>query len=181
LVLDANEVLRTLIFVQKQIPTRDNRWFSVRIMPYRTFDDRIDGLVITFINITDLKQMETNLGDSEEIHRFLLRSSPDAVIQLSSDLKIIEFNPAAEKFFGRKSGEVINRSFIQMFIPDANHKKAQDDMISQMTGTQDGKFKMQVIAANGKLHLVVWAFKILQNSLNTSKGMIVLTKMKLKP
>ncbi|MFO7828025.1 MAG: CheR family methyltransferase, partial [Bacteroidales bacterium] len=48
---DAREVLRTLVYIQKQIPTKDNRWFSVRIMPYRTSDDRIDGLVITFINI----------------------------------------------------------------------------------------------------------------------------------
>ncbi len=48
---DALEVLRTLVFIQKQIPTRDGRWFFIRIMPYRTLDDRIEGLVITFINI----------------------------------------------------------------------------------------------------------------------------------
>ena len=59
LVDDANEVLRTLIFIQKQIPTKDGRWFSIRIMPYRTVDDRIDGLVITFFNLTDLKQIES--------------------------------------------------------------------------------------------------------------------------
>jgi two-component system CheB/CheR fusion protein len=42
---DALEVLRTLVFIQKQIPTRDGRWFFIRIMPYRTLDDRIEGLV----------------------------------------------------------------------------------------------------------------------------------------
>ncbi|MGB8358267.1 MAG: chemotaxis protein CheB, partial [Bacteroidales bacterium] len=41
---DALEVLRTLVFIQKEIPARDGRWFLVRIMPYRTYDDRIDGL-----------------------------------------------------------------------------------------------------------------------------------------
>jgi two-component system CheB/CheR fusion protein len=55
---DALEVLRTLVFIQKQIPAKDGRWFTIRIMPYRTFDDRIDGLVITFINNSDLKQLE---------------------------------------------------------------------------------------------------------------------------
>jgi two-component system CheB/CheR fusion protein len=54
---DAREVLQSLVFIQKQIPTHDNRWFSIRIMPYRTFDDRIDGLVITFVNQTDIKKM----------------------------------------------------------------------------------------------------------------------------
>jgi two-component system CheB/CheR fusion protein len=66
LATDAFEVLKTLIFIQKQIPTKDGRWFSVRIMPYRTFDDRIDGLVITFINITDLKQLEVKLNELEK-------------------------------------------------------------------------------------------------------------------
>lgn len=58
---DANEVLRTLAFVQKQVPGKDGRWFSVKIMPYRTVDDRIEGLVITFIDITELKQAEEKL------------------------------------------------------------------------------------------------------------------------
>ena len=58
---DANEVLRTLVFVQKQVPGKDGRWFSVKIMPYRTSDDRIEGLVITFIDITELKQAEEKL------------------------------------------------------------------------------------------------------------------------
>ncbi len=61
MVRDSNEVLRTLAFIQKQIPGKDGRWFSVRIMPYRTHDDRIEGLVITFINITELKQVEEKL------------------------------------------------------------------------------------------------------------------------
>ncbi|MDF1570146.1 MAG: chemotaxis protein CheB [Bacteroidales bacterium] len=58
---DAREVLRTLIFMEKQIPTKDGRWFSIRIMPYRTLDDRIDGLVITFIDISELKLVEEKL------------------------------------------------------------------------------------------------------------------------
>jgi two-component system CheB/CheR fusion protein len=58
---DATEVLRTLIFIEKQIPTKDGRWYSIRIMPYRTFDDRIDGLVITFIDISELKTIEEKL------------------------------------------------------------------------------------------------------------------------
>ncbi|MFO7659221.1 MAG: chemotaxis protein CheB [Bacteroidales bacterium] len=58
---DSLEVLRTLIIIQKQIPTKDGRCFSIRIMPYRTFDDRIDGLVITFINLSILKQVEVKL------------------------------------------------------------------------------------------------------------------------
>jgi len=59
--VDAQEVLRTLIFIEKQVTTRDGRWFLVRIMPYRTIGNRIDGVVITFSNITEAKTLEATL------------------------------------------------------------------------------------------------------------------------
>ncbi|MRR22299.1 chemotaxis protein CheB [bacterium] len=70
---DALEVLRTLVFVQKEVPAVDGRWFLVRIMPYRTFDDRIDGLVITFIDISGHKSTEQKLLECEKKNKVLLR------------------------------------------------------------------------------------------------------------
>jgi len=57
----AREVLRTLVFKETEIATKDQRWFTVRIMPYRTSDDRIDGLVITFIDNSHQKQAVNDL------------------------------------------------------------------------------------------------------------------------
>jgi two-component system CheB/CheR fusion protein len=67
MVEDAQEVLRTLVFSEKQIAATDGRWFLVRIMPYRTMDDVIGGVVITFANITAAKTLEAELR--EEIER----------------------------------------------------------------------------------------------------------------
>nr|WP_299528196.1 CheR family methyltransferase [uncultured Lutibacter sp.] len=64
---DTNQVLKTLNTVETNIETNDNRWFAVRIMPYRTLDDRIDGLVITFNNISDSKQLEIELMKANDI------------------------------------------------------------------------------------------------------------------
>ena len=58
------DVLRTLVFRETDIPTHDNRWYTVRIMPYRTFNDHIDGLVITFIDITHAKNLEMELNNA---------------------------------------------------------------------------------------------------------------------
>jgi len=58
----AREVLRTLVFKETSIETNSYQWFTVRIMPYRTLDDHIDGLVITFIDITEAKNMEVELN-----------------------------------------------------------------------------------------------------------------------
>lgn len=58
---DAQEVLDTLTSMENPIKTNNNKWFNVRIMPYRSADDRIDGLVITFTDITIYKEMEIEL------------------------------------------------------------------------------------------------------------------------
>ncbi|MCC5845666.1 MAG: PAS domain-containing protein [Verrucomicrobia bacterium] len=64
---DAREVLRSLAACEKPIPTRDDRWFTVRIMPYRTLDDRIDGVVITFTDITVAKTLEAQLRERQSV------------------------------------------------------------------------------------------------------------------
>ena len=61
LAADVAEVLRTLIFVEKPITTQDGRWFTVRIMPYRTVDNRINGVVVTLMDITVSKRLEIEL------------------------------------------------------------------------------------------------------------------------
>jgi len=58
---DAQEVLRTLVFSEKQITSRDGGWYIVRIMPYRTLENVIDGVVITFIDIGEAKRLEAEL------------------------------------------------------------------------------------------------------------------------
>lgn len=58
---DALEVQRTLAFQEKEATTHDGRWYRVRIMPYRTQANVIDGVVITFTDITEIKQLEAEL------------------------------------------------------------------------------------------------------------------------
>ena len=58
---DVKETLRTLVFSQKEIATTDGLWFSVRIMPYRTLANVIQGAVITFVDITVAKALESRL------------------------------------------------------------------------------------------------------------------------
>ena len=58
------DVLRKLISVENQVSTLDGRWFLVRIMPYRTMDKMIDGVVITCNDITKAKKLENDLHES---------------------------------------------------------------------------------------------------------------------
>jgi two-component system, chemotaxis family, CheB/CheR fusion protein len=175
---DALKVLRTLAFIQKQIPGKSHQWYSVRIMPYRTFDDRIDGLVITFINVTELKQSEEKLYEKEQIKRLLVDSAPGIIIQLSKDLRILEFNSEAEKFFGARRSDTINQEFIQLFIPEPVQKKTQRVLNKMLKDLQDGEFKVQTMKAGENMPVVEWSVKIILNKHETSTGLILTTKNK---
>jgi two-component system CheB/CheR fusion protein len=76
---DAKEVLGTLMFVEKTISTTDCLYYTVRIMPYRTLDDKIEGLVITFIDITKSKKMELELLEGNKYHHLLLEHLTSAI------------------------------------------------------------------------------------------------------
>lgn len=65
----ARKVIKDLISNEMAIETTDHRWFNVRIMPYRTIDDRIDGLVMTFTDITRSKKLEMELKEANEALR----------------------------------------------------------------------------------------------------------------
>lgn len=62
---DAQDVLRTLVFKESDVAAAGGRWFKVRIMPYRTHDNRIDGLVITFVDISVSKKLEAELREAQ--------------------------------------------------------------------------------------------------------------------
>jgi len=173
---DALEVLKTLIFIQKPVPTNDGRWFSVRIMPYRTANDRIDGLVITFINISDLKKIELKLHETEQMNSLLVDSSSDIIIKLSTDNKILEFNPQSEIFFGRKREDVINHNFFRTFIPENLRTKVGKELNKIMAGLLGGKLKIGVIAADGNTPVVMCFVSILLNNMKMAAGMILTIK-----
>jgi two-component system CheB/CheR fusion protein len=173
---DATDVLKTLVFIQKPIPTKDGRWFSVRIMPYRTLDDRIDGLVITFINISDLKKVEEKMVEVEQINKLLFDSTSEIAIKLSTDWNILVLNPAAEKYFGINHEAAVNKSFLKMFIPQAVQKKTESDLNKLLKVAHDTRCKIKVLAAGGIPVEIDCSFKMLLNNKKKVSGIIILFK-----
>jgi len=72
----AREVLRTLVFRETQVETHDGRCFAVRIMPYRTLENVIDGVVITFTDASTSRSLETALRDQTDQNRQMDESLP---------------------------------------------------------------------------------------------------------
>ena len=130
----ARQVIRTLTTIETPIETNDQRWFTVRIMPYRTLDDRIDGLVITFTNITEAKRIDIALKKANEAmtisetrYRRLFESSKDGIVILDAvSGKITDVNPLMTEMLGYTREQFIEKAIWEIgFLKDivANKEK----------------------------------------------------------
>ena len=105
----AKRVLRDLVPVEHEIGTVDGRWMMMRLRPYRTIDDRIDGVVVTFVDVTARREAEARVRESEEEYRRLFNSIDQGfcVIEMiydedgrATDYRFIEVNAAFERQTG---------------------------------------------------------------------------------
>ena len=95
---DAGRVLENLAPIERDVGRSGGRWFLVRILPYRTVEDRIAGVVLTFVDVTDLRNTREALRTSEDRYLNLFNSVDEAVAVLEKDRRC-----------GRKSGFQVSR------------------------------------------------------------------------
>ena len=119
LAADAREVLRTLVAVENPLTTRDDRWFAMRLMPYRTLDDRIDGVVITFADITKTKRKEAALAKANDLLRLavVVRDSHDAITVQDLAGRIIAWNSGAVRLYGWSEAEALAMNVRDRILP----------------------------------------------------------------
>lgn len=124
MVADAREVLRSLVFLEKALPARDGRWFLTRVMPYRTLDNRIDGLVITLSDVSASKRLEERLREKEHEALAVFASMPNAFALLTTvldpagtfvDGRFVFVNEAFADLWGRPSEEVLGRTLREVW------------------------------------------------------------------
>jgi two-component system CheB/CheR fusion protein len=83
---DVEKVLKTLHVVHREVTTSQGRWYVMRILPYRTFDDRIDGVVITLTDITESRVAKNELERSRGELEFRVAQRTDDLAQANESL-----------------------------------------------------------------------------------------------
>ena len=111
LVNDIDTVVETLQSVDKEILADDGRVWQARVRPYRTDYNAVEGIMITFIDITNLKNAESELRYSKDMLLKILDNSPLAKTLLDKDGQIIYANKPAEKIFGITQADIIKRTY----------------------------------------------------------------------
>ena len=113
---ELRQVLDRLQPIDREVMTNDGRGYLMRIRPYRTSDDHIDGVVLMFQDITAMRQAERDVAQSEEHLRLLIDSVVDYAIFTMTDEGIIDsWNRGAQRLFGYRADEIVGRSFALLF------------------------------------------------------------------
>ncbi|HEY6006395.1 MAG TPA: chemotaxis protein CheB, partial [Anaeromyxobacter sp.] len=120
LVADAREVARTLGPIERHVrAAQGGSWFILRVMPYLTLDDRMAGVVITFVDVSQLKRVEDALRQSEERFRLLVDGVNDyAIFMLAPDGIVVSWNAGAQRLKGYRAEEIVGRHFSRFYPED---------------------------------------------------------------
>ena len=122
-IADIRRVLDTLNSMEKQVQTTDGRWYQMRILPYRTSHDQIDGVVTTFVDITPIKEFEQHLREARTYAENIVRTVREPLVVLDEGFKVISANESFYRTFRvsakESEGEVLfNLGNRQWDIPE---------------------------------------------------------------
>ncbi|MFO8070894.1 MAG: chemotaxis protein CheB [Polyangia bacterium] len=114
LVEDVKEVLDTLSSREIEVQTRTGDWYLLRIQPYRTLENVIDGAVITFTNVTKHKRIETSWLNAKDLADGIVATVREPLLVLDEDLRILQANAAFYRTFGMSKEETVGHLLIDL-------------------------------------------------------------------
>jgi two-component system CheB/CheR fusion protein len=152
LVGDIKAVLDKLAPREIEVQTHEGVWYLLRIQPYRTLENVIEGAVITFFDITELKQARSALGESEALRRLaaVVRDSTDAIVLQDLSGRILAWNPGAVRLYGWSEAEALPMN-IRAMIPEA--LCAKELSVLEQLGRSESlePYRTQRIAKDGRI------------------------------
>lgn len=156
LVADTQAVLDTLVPREVDVQTAEGKWSTMRILPYRTLDNVIEGAVITFVDITEMKKAQEALRKANEMLRLavVVRDSYDAITVQDLDGRILAWNPGAGRMYGWSEDEALQMN-IRDRIPKSNITKELYVIHQLATAQSLEPYRTQRIAKDGTI-VQVW-------------------------
>ena len=136
LTADAQEVLSTLIPKEVAVKTKEGKSYTLRILPYRTLDNVIEGAVITFIDITEIVRVREDLQKANALLRLavVVRDAHDAITVQDLQGRTIAWNPGATRMYGWTEAEALS-----MNVRDRLPKALRDNAAAKVEQLGDAK------------------------------------------
>ena len=110
---DAQEVLDSLVSKEKAVRTKDGRWYLNRVIPYRTLDNLIDGVVVTFTDISEQKIAELVLA-ARNLAEGIVETVGDPLVALDGSLRVVAANTAFYRLFQTVSDATVGQYYYDL-------------------------------------------------------------------
>ncbi|MEO7133475.1 MAG: CheR family methyltransferase, partial [Vicinamibacterales bacterium] len=108
------ESMDTVTVIERDVRDRQGRWYSLRIRPYKSLENKIDGAVLALFDIDILKQSEQSAQRAQAFADGLLEGSSEPVALLESDFRVRKVNAAFAALFHTRAGELAGRSLVEI-------------------------------------------------------------------
>ena len=116
---DAQAILTSSKLIERPVSSSDGRHYLAQIRPYRTSDNLIDGVVLTFVDVTALRRAEENLRAGEDQLRIAAETTNDyAILTVDKDGSVTNWNLGAQRMFGYSQKEMMGQPFALIFTPE---------------------------------------------------------------
>jgi two-component system, chemotaxis family, CheB/CheR fusion protein len=115
---DAQKVLDKLVPIVREVQDDQHRWYLSRVLPYRSTEDRIEGIVITFVDITERVEAEAAHRQGEERFRALVDASAQMVWSTDALGNAVDDSPSWRRFTGRTFEQWQGTGWLDMIHPD---------------------------------------------------------------
>ena len=154
LLADAEQVLKLLVPITREVCDEQGRWYLSRVSPYRSTDDRIEGVVLTFVEFSDRKQAETILRQTQERLEVALEAARMGVWELNIDTGMAQTNTRHNQIYGHSDKEIEwgLEAFKRQLLPE--DVAVFDDAFEAAlrTGLLDAEFRIRW--SDGSVHWV---------------------------
>ena len=136
LVADTQEVLDTLVPKETEVKTSEGKFYTLRIQPYRTLKNAIEGAVISFIDITTMVQIREELRQANDLLRLavVVRDAHDGITMQSLDGRTLAWNPGATRMYGWTEAEAL-----QMKVADRVPESERAEELAKLTRLAGGE------------------------------------------
>ena len=151
LVPDTQEVLDTLTPREVEVQTLAGGWFLLRIRPYRTLENVIEGAVISFTEISEVKKAQAALSESADLKRLavVVRDAYDAVLVQDLQGRILAWNPSAVRMYGWSEAEALTMN-TRHLIGEGRHAQELANMQRLARGEVLEPYRSKRIAKDGE-------------------------------
>lgn len=137
---DAAKTFTSLQTVEREVASHDGRIFLVRLLPYRTAEHRIDGAVLTFVDVTALRHAQHSVQIDQERMRLIAQSMPSfAIMTMDEEGRFTSWSTGAEALFGYTEAEALGQSSALIFTPEDRAAGAHEEemVVAQRDGRAD--------------------------------------------